>query len=198
MADIRETRTTDMLCQALEELMGEKPYEKITVSEICERSTVRRGTFYKHFDDKDALLRYYLNTFTLRFLEGAGGSEHVRDLAPYATHMHRRFLTDVEQPPAIRHHIARPNVPVGVLDMIVAQVADGIITRIDQAQAEGCADPEIPAWFLGTFYSYGMVHMMRSWLIDRQGLTKEDLERFCTTILLRSCAYREQDPDPAS
>lgn len=38
------------------ELMREKPYQKITVREICDRSDTGRVTFYNHYDDKYDLL----------------------------------------------------------------------------------------------------------------------------------------------
>ena len=45
--DNRMTRTRAMLRDALEKLLDEKSFEDISVSEICELSTVRRATFYR-------------------------------------------------------------------------------------------------------------------------------------------------------
>ncbi|MCW5876067.1 MAG: TetR family transcriptional regulator [Anaerolineales bacterium] len=56
--DPRITRTRKLLIDALNELMGEKSFEAITVSEIAERATLNRATFYAHFQDKFALLEY--------------------------------------------------------------------------------------------------------------------------------------------
>jgi AcrR family transcriptional regulator len=36
--------------------LSERPIEEITVSDICERAMVHRTTFYKHYEDKYALL----------------------------------------------------------------------------------------------------------------------------------------------
>ena len=44
---------------ALDELVGEKDYEKIHVSEICERAEISRSTFYHHFEDKNAILQWH-------------------------------------------------------------------------------------------------------------------------------------------
>ncbi|MBR5259048.1 MAG: TetR family transcriptional regulator [Eggerthellaceae bacterium] len=62
--DIRRQRTRALLVQAFEELSRTKALQEISVSEICELATVRRGTFYKHFEDKDDFFRYYLTTVT--------------------------------------------------------------------------------------------------------------------------------------
>ena len=47
------------IVSALDELVGEKDYEKIHVSEICERAGVSRSTFYHHFEDKNAILQWH-------------------------------------------------------------------------------------------------------------------------------------------
>ena len=38
--------------------MQEKPFEKITIKQICDRTGVIRATFYNHFEDKYAALDY--------------------------------------------------------------------------------------------------------------------------------------------
>ena len=39
-------------------LLEERPLSEISVVDICQRAMVHRTTFYAHFDDKLALLRY--------------------------------------------------------------------------------------------------------------------------------------------
>lgn len=56
--DPRITRTRKLLTQALNELLREKSFQSITVSQIAERATLNRVTFYAHFEDKFALLEY--------------------------------------------------------------------------------------------------------------------------------------------
>ncbi len=43
-------RSRRLICDALLELMDEKPLEKITVTDIARRADVNRGTFYLHYD----------------------------------------------------------------------------------------------------------------------------------------------------
>lgn len=54
--DLRVSRTRRWLQRALQELMAEKSYKQIKVSEIVERAEVSRPTFYMHFETKDHLL----------------------------------------------------------------------------------------------------------------------------------------------
>lgn len=43
---------------AIIELIKEKDFDNLSVSEICERAGVHRATFYKHFDDKFEFISY--------------------------------------------------------------------------------------------------------------------------------------------
>ena len=55
-ADLRVRRTHKLLWEALMAEMSERPFEEISVTDICERAMVHRTTFYKHYEDKYALL----------------------------------------------------------------------------------------------------------------------------------------------
>jgi len=57
MEDLRITKTRKKLRQALCALLAEKPFEQITVTDLCRMSGVSRITFYAYYDDKFALVR---------------------------------------------------------------------------------------------------------------------------------------------
>lgn len=54
--DRRIKYTKMVIKQALFELMEKKPLNKITVTDICERADINRGTFYKYYSDPYNLL----------------------------------------------------------------------------------------------------------------------------------------------
>ncbi|MCX0274168.1 TetR/AcrR family transcriptional regulator [Nocardia zapadnayensis] len=54
--DRRVHRTRKALHRALIELMMERPYGRITVSNVIARADIGRSTFYAHYRDKDDLL----------------------------------------------------------------------------------------------------------------------------------------------
>jgi AcrR family transcriptional regulator len=54
--DLRVRRTHKLLWDALMAELSERAFEEITVTDICERAMVHRTTFYKHYEDKYALL----------------------------------------------------------------------------------------------------------------------------------------------
>jgi len=53
--DPRVKRTRKLLEDALRSLLCERPFSEISVSDITEKATVNRATFYAHFEDKGHL-----------------------------------------------------------------------------------------------------------------------------------------------
>ena len=54
-------RSQRFLQEALIGLLKEKPYRKITISDISDRADLARPTFYAHFNTKDDLLLSYVD-----------------------------------------------------------------------------------------------------------------------------------------
>lgn len=60
MADSNITKNA--LATALKNLMNEKPFEKISVGDICEQCNMNRKSFYYHFQDKYDLVNWIFDT----------------------------------------------------------------------------------------------------------------------------------------
>ena len=58
--DLRQRKTRKLLVEALAHLLEEKPFQELSVTDICRRAMVHRTTFYAHFNDKQELLHYLL------------------------------------------------------------------------------------------------------------------------------------------
>ncbi len=54
--DLRIQRTRILLCETLINLIAEKGFDAISVKDIAERAMINRATFYRHFEDKYALV----------------------------------------------------------------------------------------------------------------------------------------------
>lgn len=62
-------RTKSWIFEALMLLMDEKPYDKITVSDITEKAGIARPTFYRNYSDKaDVIFEYLMNSFNAELL----------------------------------------------------------------------------------------------------------------------------------
>ena len=56
MADARVVRTKKNIRSAFVELLKEKPFDEITITELCDKAKLSRITFYTHYTDKYELV----------------------------------------------------------------------------------------------------------------------------------------------
>ena len=52
MVQKRKTSTKEDIKEALIQLLSEEKFENISISKLCERAGINRGTFYLHYEDK--------------------------------------------------------------------------------------------------------------------------------------------------
>lgn len=60
--DSRVLKTEQAIKEAFMELVKEKGYNQVTVSDICKKANINRNTFYLHYLDKDDLVGKMLKT----------------------------------------------------------------------------------------------------------------------------------------
>lgn len=60
----------------LQELIREKSYDEITITELCQRAGVPRNTFYRYFADKESVLKYLLDHSMYALLEKVMDTYH--------------------------------------------------------------------------------------------------------------------------
>ena len=52
MVQKRKTTTKEDIKEALIQLLSEEKFENISISKLCKRAGINRGTFYLHYEDK--------------------------------------------------------------------------------------------------------------------------------------------------
>ena len=67
--DLRVRKTITAIRKAFEELICEKDYERIKVSELCARSMVNKKTFYHYYPSLDALLAELQEEMSSEYVE---------------------------------------------------------------------------------------------------------------------------------
>lgn len=81
--DLRITKTQLALRQAMIELLHQKSFRKITVNDICREALTSRATFYAHFEDKYALLRYTMSCLRQELMAQGEGDQLIRNYIEY-------------------------------------------------------------------------------------------------------------------
>ena len=73
MADASITKQA--LASSLKSLMHEMPFQKISISHICDRCNMNRQSFYYHFRDKYELLNWIFDMDFLELLQKENGGD---------------------------------------------------------------------------------------------------------------------------
>lgn len=77
-------RTTRDIINAFMDLLDQKSFEKISVQDIIEKTMINRSTFYRHFQDKYAILEYLQD-------------KYIRELTEQSSVLHESGTTDMSQ-----------------------------------------------------------------------------------------------------
>ena len=102
--DLRVTRTIKAIKAAFFELLNEKDYSEISITELSERACINRKTFYLHYSSMDALVDEIEESLSEEILRDLTDSAQVGDiygciegfysfLEKYSR-MGERFITD--------------------------------------------------------------------------------------------------------
>lgn len=78
--DLRVQRTIKSIYRAFEELICEKPYSKITVTELARRAQINKKTFYRYYETLDDLLAELQARYSQEYLEEVKDFQYPRDL----------------------------------------------------------------------------------------------------------------------
>ncbi len=81
-SNLRVRRMQKLLREALIELIEERGFEALTIGEITERAMVSRAAFYRHYQDKYALVEQIFEEAMSALLGAVGelGQEHPADI----------------------------------------------------------------------------------------------------------------------
>ena len=135
--DARVKKTKEKLFYAFRTLLSEKPFEEITIQEICLRAEVRRATFYKHFTDKYDFLAAMTASIIQRFDARMSRSR----LKSYPVEYHIeyekklvRFLVDNED---VVDLVFKSNMMPTLLSIIVNEHYKVLIERLNHSMENG-------------------------------------------------------------
>lgn len=79
--DLRGQRTINSIYDAFEQLICEKDYQKITVTELARRAQVNKKTFYRYYPTLDDLLIELQARYSQAYLKEISDLQYPRDLA---------------------------------------------------------------------------------------------------------------------
>jgi AcrR family transcriptional regulator len=173
--DRRSQRTRQLLSEALVQLIQEKDYSTITVSDIIERANVGRSTFYAHYQDKDDLLLDQMDR-VIEFL--SQGSAHTQEF-PYFPSL--GFLQHVG---GDHYELYKALVWGRGMDLITKHLQKSLSQRVEQGLQNSGQDFEVPLPILANFVTGSFLNLLKWWLENKRVYSPEQMDEFYKHVTL--------------
>ena len=171
--DLRQRRTRQSLVKALEELLVERPYQSLSVTDICQRAMVHRTTFYAHFNDKQELLRYLLLGVERRCVETCLPKDWSWEARDYFLTAARNVLDFFQSRRSLYRACLRSGADIDA-HVLEDQAAEDLAQLLSQPRFHTSfpdSDPRITA----RFYTGAMLSLLRWWLDSEDPVPVERL-----------------------
>lgn len=171
--DLRQRRTRQSLVRALEELLAERTFQSLSVTDICQRAMVHRTTFYAHFNDKQELLRYLLLGVERRCVETCLPKDWSGKARDYFLTAARNVLDFFQSRRSLYRACLRSGADIDAL-VLEDQAAEDLAQLLSQPRFHTSfpdSDPRITA----RFYTGAMLSLLRWWLDSEDPVPVERL-----------------------
>jgi AcrR family transcriptional regulator len=164
--DRRSQRTRHLLSAAFVQLLKEKGYSGITVSDIIERADIGRSTFYSHFRDKDDLFVHELD----RVIELLSHRIPNQEDTPFfpSLGLFRHVGEEYELYKAL---IWTPGI-----DLLIKHMQTSLSHRIEQGLEESGNEYEVPIPILANFIAGSFLTLLKWWLENKMVYSPEDMD----------------------
>ena len=170
--DARIIKTRTKLFSAFTELLSKKPFEEITINEICDKAGVRRATFYKHFSDKYDFLRVLTSHLVSEF-EAQSSAEDI-DVSDFCIAFMRKLIHFILDNEKAINLIIKSNMQTTLMDIIIKEVYKHIYSWLEYAVKNGTkliSDTDMVA----TMLSGGISTIIIKWFTDDKRISPSDL-----------------------
>lgn len=168
--DSRVRYTRQIIRKTLLEFMKEKPVSRITVSEICRKAEINRGTFYLHYNTPSDVLHEieddFVNENTSSFLTYVKARQNWSDM----TDVFSRILKDRE----ILLILMGPN-GSGTFQTRIQETVRPLILRDWKSQYPGYAEEDLA--FVYDYAASGAVNVLMKWMEHPENISPENFAR---------------------
>lgn len=175
--------TKKALAASLKNVMKQKPFSKITVKEIVEDCGVNRNTFYYHFDDIYALLRWMFKEEAIEVVK------HFDLLVDYEDAI--RFIMDYVDENDYIISCAYDSIGQDEMKRFFRSDFISIISELINRADEKSTKPLDPDFkeFLAEFYTEALAGMLVDWAKNRHIKDKEKIIKYLTAIMETCLSY---------
>lgn len=172
--DLRVRKTKKALSDSFFELLSEKPFDEITINELCDRAGVRRATFYKHYTDKFNFFTSYIKSLRCRFDTLIWKSEKPDTTSKYYVTYAKRLISFISENEAVVDNLIKSDLISTCLCALISQNYIDTKERLDRSVNAGmtlCAPTDVVAQMCAG----GVATIIYSWLIGGKKKDADEL-----------------------
>lgn len=181
--DMRVQKTYRALHQAFDELLVEKPFEQLTVNELCERAAIRRTTFYKHFADKYEYFAFYAGEMTKSFRRQIPKAKQ-ETAAEYLLNMSLSLLRFLNEHAQTVRTVQNSTVFPILVSILVDQIREDAAKVLCREKNGNRTKAEQ----LATFYAGGFANVLLGYLKKEPFIREAEVEQLLADLLERLTA----------
>jgi AcrR family transcriptional regulator len=178
-----------ILWDALMELIAEKPFPVITVRDVCDKALVHRTTFYRHFEDKDDLLRRGIESMVddLTGDSRRPAREILAELSPRRPpdQLVRMFVHAAAHERAYRAMLGHGE-NSSARRVIGEAFAGFLLPRIRSVAGEA-AEPAVPAEIISQFAAGALMNLLEWWLEANRPYPPEAMAVYSMCLCMDGC-----------
>ncbi|MGN0814634.1 MAG: TetR/AcrR family transcriptional regulator [Candidatus Coproplasma sp.] len=181
--DLRIQKTHKALINALRELLCEKSFDEITVTELCDRAETRKATFYKHFGDKFELL-----IFMVKELQRVYDESHEQDFLygnpkTYYAGIFRYTLEFLEHNEKMVVTVLNSTARWSMIDLVSQQVEYSLKQHLKEDARRGNVRDTNPE-LLAAVFTGALVQTACWWMLNKNRFSKEEvIEQFSNLVM---------------
>ena len=177
--DLRVIKTKKALFEALLDLMKDKTFEEIKVSDICSRALVNRTTFYAHYNDKYELLVSFIDELEQNLLSALKNNENEINSKEYFMKTLELLMEHIDEKRNVYSAILVNNKNGILMDILIDVANKDINERIKHDNNISIVPTDvITKFYLGAIVSIGM-----SWIRNNTKYTKEELLKYFEILI---------------
>ncbi len=180
--DLRIIKTQKSLCDAFLALMSEKPFDDITVGELCDRALVRRATFYKHFADKYDFFSFFIRQTKDSFIKQISAETTAGSPFSYNIYISRMFVRFVNEHEKLIQNILTSNALSLLIEILSDEIYRSVLLDLKEEEQHGTSFAA-PVEILAAFYAGGIIKSVQYWFTNGKPITEEALMDAIATLL---------------
>lgn len=180
--DRRAVRSKRLIMEALRELILEKEYKNISVSDIVERADIGRATFYAHFEDKEHLSRVM---FSQLLSQIEGEIQTILDENEVQNSMYQPLVPSLalfrvveEKHRWFKMNATNPEIGLGMLIQPLTKRLEAQLGKMDLPTSKD----DIPTHLAATYLVSALVSLLTDWVMEDMPLPPETMDSIYQTL----------------